>query len=225
MNVVRRAMSLCGAALALAWSLHSHAALIGTDLIAGSGDKRLTIDTRSHLEWLDVSHTAGRSMNDVLADFGGFISAGFRYASGTELRDLFDSAGVTEGTTHDAAAILNLQVLLNSLGSTYENNPPSAGNPFGQQSLYGIYGDAYSSRSDKQAFSYAAFSASDNLAVVTLANQIYPESRDSLIGSFLVRASAPTAVPEPSSSALLGIGIVLLALRLPRRTSGTKHLD
>ena len=52
-----------------------------------------TRDTESGLDWLDVPITAGLSPNDILNDELGLMSAGWRYATGSELCGLFN-AGV-----------------------------------------------------------------------------------------------------------------------------------
>ena len=71
----------------------SEADLLEIDLYT-SGDKLITRDTGTGLDWLDLTATQGRSVNEVLADFGGFVSAGFRYATPVEVEALFTSASI-----------------------------------------------------------------------------------------------------------------------------------
>ena len=61
-------------------SLNAQASLISIDL-STPDDGLLTLDTQSNLEWLDFSETAGMFAALVLADVGGWMSQGFRYAT------------------------------------------------------------------------------------------------------------------------------------------------
>jgi hypothetical protein len=198
--------------LALCLTQSAHATLIEVDLVSGAGDGYITRDTRTDLEWLDLTRTLRRSMNDILGGFGGWLALGFRYADGKELRDLLLSAGITEGSDNSAAGIHNAQAFLTMFGASYHNNDPSPGNPFGQQSTWGIYADPFPVRSDVPSVTYAAFSASDNMGSASLTNQIYPDASDSLIGSFLVRSAAPTAIAEPGTLMLVAIGLTLFGV-------------
>src|SRR5262245_39648585 len=56
-------------------------------LLINLGDT--TLDTRSRLEWLDVTLTQGLSDESVIAGAGGHLGSGYRYATRSELRDLF----------------------------------------------------------------------------------------------------------------------------------------
>ena len=77
--------------------------LIQTDLIPGSGDQLLTLDTDTNLEWLNLTATAHRSVNEVLGGFGGFVGThGFRYATGGDLGTLYSHAGITKGLSEPA---------------------------------------------------------------------------------------------------------------------------
>jgi hypothetical protein len=72
-------------------------ALIHQDLVSGTGDELITLDTDTHLEWLDLTATANLSYLEVLAGAGGYTTAhGFRYATGEEIGLLLQHAGVTK---------------------------------------------------------------------------------------------------------------------------------
>ncbi|GKS58526.1 hypothetical protein YTPLAS18_20530 [Nitrospira sp.] len=74
--------------------------LIQADLIPGSGDQLITYDTDTNFQWLNLTATANRSVNEVLAGFGGFTTTyGFRYATGAEVGELFRHAGISKGLT------------------------------------------------------------------------------------------------------------------------------
>ena len=78
-------------------------ALIQKDLVSGSGDGLLTLDTDTNLEWLGLTATANRSVNEVLGGFGGFATThGFRYATGADLGTLYAHAGITKGLSEPA---------------------------------------------------------------------------------------------------------------------------
>ena len=63
------------------------AALIEQDLFA-AGDGLITFDDQTGLEWLDLTETTNLSYNDVETDGGGWLSLGFRHATGAEVCDL-----------------------------------------------------------------------------------------------------------------------------------------
>ncbi len=78
-------------------------ALIQQDLVPGSGDQLLTLDTDTNLQWLNLTVTAGRSYNEVMAGFGGFTTThGFAYADGGQISTLCSHAGITKGLTEPA---------------------------------------------------------------------------------------------------------------------------
>ena len=78
-------------------------ALIQKDLVPGSGDQLLTLDTETNLEWLNLTATANRSANEVSGGFGGFTTThGFRYAIGADLGTLYTHAGITKGLSEPA---------------------------------------------------------------------------------------------------------------------------
>ncbi len=72
------------------------AELVSIDL-STQGDKLLTMDTKSRLEWLDITETAGLSYNQLLPQIapGGSFDE-FRLATSAEVSDLFAAAGITE---------------------------------------------------------------------------------------------------------------------------------
>ncbi len=74
----------------------SYSSLISTDLDS-AGDGLLTFDTRTNLEWLDLSITGRNSVNNMLNGINGrdFIAEGFFLASYDQIFDLFTSVGIT----------------------------------------------------------------------------------------------------------------------------------
>lgn len=73
----------------------ANAALIERDLFTAN-DARLTYDTNSGLEWLNLTETLGQSYDAVVGGYGGFISMGFRYAAVEEVRSLYNNVSISQ---------------------------------------------------------------------------------------------------------------------------------
>lgn len=72
-------------------------ALVQQNLVPGTGDHLITLDTDTNLEWLGLNATADLSYLDVLGGAGGFTTTyGFRYATGQEISLLWQHAGITK---------------------------------------------------------------------------------------------------------------------------------
>ncbi|MDQ7250623.1 hypothetical protein [Dongia sedimenti] len=52
-----------------------------------------TLDSNTGLEWLDITLTQGQSYNAVAAGYGGYTTSGWRFATITDLYQLFTDAG------------------------------------------------------------------------------------------------------------------------------------
>lgn len=88
-------------------------ALIQQNLIPGSGDQLVTLDTNTSLRWLNLTTTANRSYQEVLADFGGFIGTyGFRYATIAEVTDLLTHFGITSSPTPIPANAMPIETFI-----------------------------------------------------------------------------------------------------------------
>lgn len=70
------------------------ASLLSIDYEPNSGDGWITRDSNSGLDWLDVSLTANQTFDQVRT--GPWVSQGFRYATLSEVRTLFDHAGTPD---------------------------------------------------------------------------------------------------------------------------------
>jgi len=124
----------CACAIAFSISATTEAAFIESDW-QSSGDNLLTIDTASGLEWLDVPVVLNRSYIDVSSQFGiGGDFEGFRYATVSEVGDLFQNAGLTltppEGTYTGEGLLV--EALQNLVGITVVSTPQL--NTFGMTS-------------------------------------------------------------------------------------------
>ena len=86
---------------------NASAVLVETDFLI-AGDKQLTVDTDTGLEWLDSadSGTEGKTYNEIMSGYGGFTTTyGFRYATMQELQTLMLNAGISI-----ASDLENLQI-------------------------------------------------------------------------------------------------------------------
>src|SRR5262245_16004882 len=78
---------------ATTYAASASASLIALDLFT-AGDGLITRDTETGLDWLDLPATVNLSYNDVEADVGGWVSLGFRHATGSQVCGLFSTYAV-----------------------------------------------------------------------------------------------------------------------------------
>lgn len=77
-----RFLSVAFIALSLSSSF-AHASFVHTDW-KSTGDKKTTLDTSTGIEWLKLTETAGRSINDIKARFSTDLT-GWRFATASEV--------------------------------------------------------------------------------------------------------------------------------------------
>ncbi len=177
----------------------AHALLIEGDLNA-VGDKLITLDTVTGLEWLDVTATLALSYD--AAELTPFVtSQGFRHADLTEVSTLYTNAGVTDQTGVFAATnFLGAQELLSKLGCTFA----CAWAPF----LEG-WADLVPFHVSSPADPFLMIDLGTSTAGVF---GFFPwgakDTGNSVVGNYLVRAAPVT---EPSSMALLVGGLIAVA--------------
>ncbi|HEY6643657.1 PEP-CTERM sorting domain-containing protein [Povalibacter sp.] len=210
----RTGLCIAGA-LALAWSLPSEATLINY----GSS----THDTATGLEWLDVNLTSGLTYNSVLNDAGGFITDGWRYATGAEIDALAGRyIGSPEETFSGGLDFIETLIMIGLLEPTFERSfvPGITGQSLTIATL-GYYDDETGgSRVGLAEFMVnvlvpaPGFGDSFTGRWTTFDDFLAPNTLAPQIGSFLVRS---TSVPEPGTMGLLSIG--LLALVFARRNA------
>jgi hypothetical protein len=82
-------LRMLGVALLLFSTINVHAAIVDKGLI--------NLDTNTQLEWLDLTATAGLSVNDVLTGAGGWAADGWRHATFQEIESMWSHLGITEG--------------------------------------------------------------------------------------------------------------------------------
>ena len=117
METAMKIMRLLGLAFFLCLSLSANGALISTD-DAAFGVGSTTTDTESGLEWLDLTFSTGLSYDQItLQTVVGGTFEGFRLALVSDVRGLFDAAGLPTVTsdTNDFGAV---NALIDLIGST-----------------------------------------------------------------------------------------------------------
>jgi hypothetical protein len=107
----------CALALIIIITPRADAALLSTGLFAPA-DGLLTHDTATDLVWLDLDQTRGLSYNQVSADAGGWLTLGFRYATGAEVLALWTTAGMVSANSSDDANIPAVDLLASLMGAT-----------------------------------------------------------------------------------------------------------
>jgi hypothetical protein len=73
----------------LAGATPAAAQLSHVDLVPRSGDAKITFDAATGLYWLDLTETVNLSVPDIGGGSGGWIASGWRYATPTEICNLF----------------------------------------------------------------------------------------------------------------------------------------
>jgi len=108
-------------------------ALVQQNLVPGTGDHLITLDTDTNLEWLSLNATANLSYLDVLGGAGGYTTTyGFRYATGQEISLLHQHAGITKyGLTQvvpfPQSNHVAMETLIELMGGIALNSSPASG--------------------------------------------------------------------------------------------------
>lgn len=203
-------------------TLGAHAVLI--DL----GDT--TLDSRTGLQWLDVTESQGFSYNQIVSGAGGFIADGWRFATGNELRDLSSFyVGTADGLPSSdvlplvrgtrALALLGITLSVNNdLGKHRVDDPNDPWliatlGIFDDQSPANCPGLAASSCVGFGEIVLRDFNPGFEITWQSFDDFFGNDSIAPQVGAFLVRQ-----VPEPSTVGLLAMG--LLGLGFMRRKTG-----
>jgi hypothetical protein len=219
------ALLVAAALLTLTNQAHSAGSLVQSNLISHGQVVTAVWDSETSLQWLTPAATVRQAASSVLSGFGEWVPSGFRYATPSEFLALLDHAGLAAGaganfqqlSWSQSDDIGRMQWLLDAIGSTYVNNPPSQRDLFGQKSTYGILSEVSSTAGvTSPSFSLAYFSASQSGAFATMGGQWSVLASDSLVGSFLVRSVS--AVPEPTESLLMLTGLFAVVCIRRRQT-------
>lgn len=182
----------------ITFSLNANAALIDNNLH--------TYDNVSGLNWLDLTETSDFSYDFVSSELGaGGTWEGYRYATTSEVMNIFEQVGIASTQTTYNAAIIDpnidyLQSLLsnttaalsvNYIGSLGLANTGESG---GEHSRLGAY---YSISSETNYFnlSVGSYTIADNTSAV-------------YIGHYLVQEDSVSPVPIPAAVWLFGSGLL-----------------
>ncbi len=178
-------------------------------------------DTASGLDWLSLANTTNMSLTSVMAQLGsGGTFAGWTVASDDQVKALFtDATGLLFPSGHPTYA----------LGTTAADESAAAslalalGNTM---CVAGIQCDGYSAVARTEGFTSNLFSTSttshdlaDIYGYIDLSGNIvgashvpntaFPETTAAAyFGTYLVRATPTTTIPEPSVIALVGLGLL-----------------
>ena len=208
-------LSMAVAALALT-TTPAHAVLIELDLNA-AGDKLITLDTVTGLEWLDVNATLGLSYN--AAEATAFVTAqGFSHANTTDVSTLFTNTGVTDQTgAFTTGNFPGAVELLAKLGCTNAcGSPAPSVNGFADLTPFDAALATFPLvRPDfislvGRSFVFTGLGTSSK-------SDAFP-----ILGNFLHRSPiSPIAVPEPSTWAIMIAGLIGLSVCRRRRGNGS----
>jgi len=214
-------------AFTIIFSSPIYSALISVDLDS-AGDDFLTYDTRTNLEWLDLSLSGRNSVNNMINGINGrdYFSEGFTLASYDQIIDIFTSVGISEfGFTRPSVVNDEGADLLANFGLFPEDGMSTINGigafVFGQSG--GSVGTSrFLNMDNRSSLSasvlpgyYYELSGGRIVAGAQLAirnSTVYPYD----IGHVLVRQATSVHVPEPSIFALMGLGI--LGLGFARRS-------
>lgn len=192
----------------LIFSAVTNAKLISRDYLT-HGDDLITFDTKTKLQWLDVTVTQGMGYQDVInSDF--IKHEGFRFADWREVLTLFSNAGITNSCDFglsgapcgEVDAVNNLIDLIGATATSTSGFRFSSGwhSPYfvPQCGIFGPCGDV------AQA-TYLSVQPDSNYTASCCKFGSINHNPNPLIGNHLVR------VPEPSAIALLLTGLLGLA--------------
>lgn len=194
-------------------------------------------DTSTKLDWLDVTATAGLSFGQVSAGMGGWLSSGWRYASGDEVRSLF-TRYVGTGPEVFADNYLTAQSLIrqmgvsNSCGNTEGVNSFIAAGCGNQISIDAFFDDGTANGTaglgELLAREPGTSSQTGSRWVVYNDFWQYPSLVPSWsvgYGSFLVRAAIAHTVPEPGSFGLVLAGLGAMGALVRRCNAGNINVQ
>ena len=174
-----------------------NAALLWKDLNT-PGDRLLTLDESTGLEWLDMSMTLGMSVNDVMdALFGNTqilpltgVYAGFRYANLSEVTHLYQEAGMTNfSNVMSTDNWVGAHILGELLGVTDTHHS----DPVWQQEAIVLEGPGLAYAPHFTVNDYGHIQAAQ-VSVSAIGNELTFDDTNSGIASYLVRESVPIPI-------------------------------
>jgi hypothetical protein len=171
-------------------------------------------DTETHLDWLKISQTTSYSIADILAGSGGYVTHGWRYATQRDFNRLVDNYFGTDLDSQmmfprrdDLDLDLTREFLVLFEGYIW---PQSGSNRAGH--VQGVVrGDSFPSG---WIIDIIRNPGGQDYGTLDAPQQWWLNTRTNSVGSFLIREgdtdSLPpeaTAIPEPSTFAILSLGL------------------
>ena len=197
----------------------AHATLVERDW-TWRGDNLLTYDTQSGREWLDIWVGTNKKRVDIERQLmPGQRFSGFRLANKTAVAELFEHAGLTGLMNRRSSTPANLEaanLLVRMLGTNYSSGDYTflAGmmNGMADEPNYGYWLPVASV--ELNAKGVRNCTADSGCMSYTTEARADADQRTWQYGAFLYRDAAE--VPVPGTAALMGLGLLTLALRRPR---------
>lgn len=218
-------------------SAGAQAAMLSSQDLFATGDGLVTRDAVSNLDWLDLSSTAGLSVDQVRSGAGGWLDQGFRYASFGEFKSFLFSAGLTELSPGAYVAPTTGEMVGSfEIGRSFFD---LIGAPAGTLVSYGGFLAPTSCddggpwwcghvdpdtglRDGPDSFTYAirlSLNADRQPYGIGTVDAVGPTTtvlRSDSLGSYLVRDAIPP-VPEPESYALMALGLGIVGWTVRRK--------
>src|SRR5262245_29957593 len=186
-------------------ALPAQAELLEVDLLA-PGDKLITRDTETGLDWLDLGGvTTNLSYDAVHGGAGGWLASGWRYATEAEVCALFVAHAGVLACDFDSGLLtvepLAAEALITRLAWTGSTTVPEL-----EVFVHGLYDDATANATVGSARLrvQAAFSPPPftffRLISETTADAVAADAPSATVGSFLVRATPPEVPALPPAA-------------------------
>lgn len=183
----------------------ANATLISMDSTYGTDT--VTLDTETHLTWLDVPLSTAFSYDTIQPELGiGGAFQGYRIASGAEVKTLFTNAGIPVfGNSFVSANYAPILSLMDYVGITGHNGNLGTGIPFDY-----TVGHIADTAPQVGWASVMVLSVYDPDNTGRASGGTVPSNNENPYhGTWLVRE---VSVPEPATLTLIGLGLLVLGV-------------